>query len=130
MDRELRERCGKIAETTGVSLKIDDLFYFMPQMFDRGCVDAVRNAASRLGYSHTDIVSGAGHDAIYIARVAPTTMIFIPCEGGISHNEAEYAKPEDCAAGADVLLNVLHERAIGLVREDGFTGYQASQMGG
>ena len=111
MDSELRERCSAIAERTGVTLRIDDLFYFMPQTFDRICVDAVRNAATRLGYSYMDIVSGAGHDAIYIARVAPTTMIFIPCEGGISHNEAEYAKPEDCAAGADVLLNVIHERA-------------------
>jgi N-carbamoyl-L-amino-acid hydrolase len=63
-----------------------------------------------------DIISGAGHDAIYIARVAPATMIFIPCEGGISHNEAEYAKPEDCTAGADVLLNVVHDRATGVLR--------------
>jgi N-carbamoyl-L-amino-acid hydrolase len=116
MDGELRKRCGKIAGDSGVGLKIDDLFYFEPQAFDRACVDAVRNAASQLGYSHMDIISGAGHDAIYIARVAPTTMIFIPCEGGISHNEAEYAKPEDCTAGADVLLNVVHDRATGVLR--------------
>lgn len=111
MDSELRRRCSAIAKNLGVSLKIDDLFYFVPQAFDQTCVDSVRNAASRLGYPFMDIVSGAGHDAIYVARVAPTAMIFIPCKRGISHNEAEYAKPEDCAAGADVLLNVVHEHA-------------------
>ena len=67
--------------------------------------------AQQLGLSHMDIVSGAGHDAIYMARIAPTSMIFVPCEGGISHNEIENAKPEDLAAGCAVLLNVILERA-------------------
>jgi N-carbamoyl-L-amino-acid hydrolase len=71
----------------------------------------VRDAAQKLGLTHMDIVSGAGHDAIYMARIAPTSMIFVPCEGGISHNEIENAKPEDLAAGCDVLLNVILERA-------------------
>ncbi len=79
--------------------------------FDTGCVSAVRNAAQTLSLSHMDIVSGAGHDAIYMARVAPTSMIFVPCEGGISHNEIENAKAEDLAAGCNVLLNVMLEKA-------------------
>jgi beta-ureidopropionase / N-carbamoyl-L-amino-acid hydrolase len=111
MDSELRLRCSELAERLNVSLRINELFRFPPQPFDRACVHAVRAAASHLGYSSRDIVSGAGHDAIYVARVAPTAMIFIPCERGISHHEAEYAKPQDCAAGADVLLNVILEYA-------------------
>lgn len=107
MDAELRTRCAAIARRLHVDLRVDELFRFAPQLFDLGCVGAVRNAASALGYPHMDIVSGAGHDAIYVARVAPTAMIFIPCEKGISHNEAESANPADCAAGADVLLNAV-----------------------
>ena len=75
--------------------------------FHPGCVSAVREATRRLGYKHMDIVSGAGHDACYIARVAPTAMIFVPCEGGISHNEIENAKGEDLAAGGNVLLQAM-----------------------
>ena len=72
---------------------------------------AVRDAAQGLGYSHRDIVSGAGHDAVYVARVAPTAMIFVPCEGGISHNEIENATPQDLAAGCNVLLHAALARA-------------------
>jgi N-carbamoyl-L-amino-acid hydrolase len=79
--------------------------------FDSSCVSGVRDAAHKLGLSHMDIVSGAGHDAIYMARVCPTSMIFVPCEGGISHNEIENAKAEDLAAGCNVLLQVMLERA-------------------
>ena len=72
---------------------------------------AVRTAAAGLGHSHRDIVSGAGHDAVYASRVVPTSMIFVPCAGGLSHNEAESATPSDLAAGCDVLLNAVLERA-------------------
>ena len=72
---------------------------------------AVREAAEAQGYPHQDIISGAGHDAVYMARVAPTAMIFVPCVGGISHNEIEDAKPEDLTAGCNVLLNALLESA-------------------
>ncbi|MBA7541861.1 N-carbamoyl-L-amino-acid hydrolase [subsurface metagenome] len=75
--------------------------------FDRECINQVRNAAEKLDYSHRDIISGAGHDAVYIAGVAPTGMIFIPCENGISHNELENTKPEFVAAGASVLLHAI-----------------------
>ena len=76
----------------------------MAAAFDEACVAALRAAAEKLDTPHRDITSGAGHDA-------PTAMFFVPCEKGISHNEAENAKPEDLAAGCDVLLQVLLERA-------------------
>ncbi len=71
----------------------------------------MREAATRLGYAHRDIVSGAGHDAVYMAKVAPTGMIFVPCRDGISHNEIEDATPEDLTAGCNVLLHAVLERA-------------------
>ena len=79
--------------------------------FEPSCVEAVRSGAKSLGYTHMDIVSGAGHDAVHVADVAPTAMIFVPCEGGISHNEIENAKPEDLAAGCDVLLRAVLAKA-------------------
>ena len=85
--------------------------YFPPQPFEENCVDAVREGAKAAGYSHMDIISGAGHDAVYIADMAPVGMIFVPCEDGISHNEIENATPEDCAAGCQVLLHAVLERA-------------------
>ena len=75
--------------------------------FDADCIAAVERASADLGLSARRIVSGAGHDSAYIAKVAPTTMIFVPCEKGISHNEAEKAEPEHIAAGADVLLQAV-----------------------
>jgi N-carbamoyl-L-amino-acid hydrolase len=75
--------------------------------FDAELIASVRKGAAQAGYTMRDIVSGAGHDAAYIARVAPTTMIFVPCEGGISHNEAEATTLEQCGAGAQVLMNAV-----------------------
>ncbi len=75
--------------------------------FDADCVAAVRRAAELTGYSARDIVSGAGHDAAYVSRVAPAAMIFVPCRGGISHNEAEFSSKEQCAKGAQVLLQAV-----------------------
>ena len=80
-------------------------------MFAPALVERVRAAAQDLGLSHRDIVSGAAHDAVYLSRVAPTAMVFVPCEGGISHNEIENAKPEDLAAGCNVLLHAVLARA-------------------
>jgi N-carbamoyl-L-amino-acid hydrolase len=77
--------------------------------FDAGCVGAVARAAAALGLPAREIVSGAGHDSAYIARVAPTTMVFVPCAGGLSHNEAESAEKDDVAAGASVLLRAVLE---------------------
>ena len=111
MQSEMQTACEQLAQEANVSLKIECVANYPACQFDRECVGAVRDAAQRLGLSHMDIVSGAGHDAIYLARVAATGMIFVPCERGISHNEVENAKPEDLAAGCNVLLNVILEKA-------------------
>ena len=111
MDAELRAAVAKIAEEVKLEAEVTQIWYSPPVKFAPGCVDAVRKAAERLGYDHMDIVSGAGHDACYISRVAPTGMVFIPCEDGISHNEVENATKDDVAAGCQVLLQAMLEHA-------------------
>ncbi|MGE0563080.1 MAG: M20 family metallo-hydrolase [Pseudolabrys sp.] len=96
-----------IGTTLGVDIAIKTIWTQPFQPFDPGCIAAVREAARASGFSTRDIVSGAGHDAAYIARVAPSSMIFVPCKDGISHNEAEYSSKEQCAAGAQVLLRAV-----------------------
>jgi N-carbamoyl-L-amino-acid hydrolase len=107
MDRAFRARAAAIAKARRLDARIVDVWDFPPPEFDRGCVAAVRAAAARAGFSHRDIVSGAGHDACYMARIAPTAMVFVPCADGISHNEIEAATPADLAAGCDVLLGAV-----------------------
>lgn len=102
---------GEIAAGAGLGADLKQVWHAPAVSFDPACVAAVREAAIAAGHDHRDIVSGAGHDAVYLARVAPTAMIFVPCRDGVSHNEAEYASPEDCAAGADVLLRAMLTRA-------------------
>jgi N-carbamoyl-L-amino-acid hydrolase len=87
--------------------------HFPPAPFEPALVGRVRAAAQRHGLPHRDIVSGAGHDAVYVARTAPTAMIFVPCKDGISHNEVEDARPEHLAAGCQVLLEAMLESAGG-----------------
>ena len=82
-----------------------------PVFFAPECVSAVRSVVEGLGIPAMDIVSGAGHDALYLSKVAPTGMIFIPCRGGLSHNEGEYASPGDLIAGGNVLLRAVLEIA-------------------
>jgi len=96
-----------IASDLGLKVSIDNIMHQPPVHFDPDCIAAVRDAATASGYSTRDIVSGAGHDAAYIARVAPAAMIFVPCRDGISHNEAEFTSKEQCAAGAQVLLQAV-----------------------
>lgn len=96
---------------TGLAISIERVSYYPPCPFHPECVDAVRNATAKLGYSTMDVVSGAGHDAIYAARLAPAGMIFVPCKDGISHNEIEDAKPAHLEAGCNVLLHAMLERA-------------------
>jgi N-carbamoyl-L-amino-acid hydrolase len=91
----------------GLSHELVPTADFPALYFDRGCVDAVRESAQALGLPHMDIVSGAGHDAIFLAELGPAGMIFVPCENGISHNEIENATPEDLAAGCAVLLRAM-----------------------
>ena len=111
IDDEMRAACAEIAEAGGVGLGIERTSDNAPAAFDPRCVASVRAAAEALGISQRDIYSGAGHDACNLSHVAPTGMIFVPCEKGISHNEKENARPEDLAAGADVLTQVLAEWA-------------------
>jgi N-carbamoyl-L-amino-acid hydrolase len=111
MEQALRAACVQLAQQDACTVTVERVANYPACRFDPGCIDNVRGAAQALGLSHMDIVSGAGHDAIYLGRVCPTSMIFVPCEGGISHNEIENAKPEDLAAGCDVLLQVMLARA-------------------
>jgi len=111
MEQELRSACDRLAASDRCTVSIASVASYPACRFDTRCVAAVRQAAAQRGLGHMDIVSGAGHDAIYMARICPTAMIFVPCEGGISHNEVENAKPEDLAAGCNVLLQVMLERA-------------------
>lgn len=111
MRARIETEAAKIAEALGVGCSIEAVGHFDPVTFDPTLVSRVRGAAERLGYSHMDIISGAGHDACWAANVAPTTMIMCPCVGGLSHNEAEEISPEWAAAGADVLLHAVLETA-------------------
>ncbi len=111
MRARLEEEAAVIAGDLGLGISIEPVGHFDPVTFDPKLVEVVRGAAERLGYSHMDIVSGAGHDACWINRVAPTVMIMCPCVDGLSHNEAEEITPEWAAAGADVLLNAVLEVA-------------------
>lgn len=111
MDAAMRAAFARIAEATQVGVEIAQVVKFEPCLFDAGCVDSVRSAAQALALPHMDVVSGAGHDAVYVAGVAPTGMIFVPCKDGISHNEIEDALPEHIEAGANVLLLAMLERA-------------------
>jgi beta-ureidopropionase / N-carbamoyl-L-amino-acid hydrolase len=111
MKDDLEASAAAIARECRVTIEVRQIVHFSPCEFAPELVDSVRKAAQDLKLSHRDIVSGAGHDAVYIARVAPTAMIFVPCEGGISHNEIENARPEDLAAGCNVLLQAVLARA-------------------
>ncbi|SEO82130.1 N-carbamoyl-L-amino-acid hydrolase [Salinihabitans flavidus] len=111
MEQRLREEGQKIADDMGLEIAFEKVGGFDPVKFDETCVAAVRNAAERLGYSHRDLVSGAGHDACWINRVAPTAMVMCPCVDGLSHNEAEEISKEWAVAGADVLMHAVLETA-------------------
>ncbi|MCT8330701.1 Zn-dependent hydrolase [Albidovulum sediminis] len=111
MVAEFNARAPGLCAEVGVKFSSQIVGQFDPPAFDADCVKAVRGAAEKLGYSHMDIVSGAGHDACWINRVAPTAMIMCPCVDGLSHNEAEEISPEWAAAGTDVLLHAVLETA-------------------
>jgi N-carbamoyl-L-amino-acid hydrolase len=107
MEEEVRAGIADIAEKSDVTTAVERVWVSPAVHFDPDCIAAVRNAAAAQGFPSREITSGAGHDAAYIARVAPTTMIFVPCEKGISHNELEKTEPEQVAAGANVLLHAV-----------------------
>ncbi len=108
---ELLEKAPGMCEEIGCGFEARVVGEFDPPAFDEKCVSAVRRAAERLGYSHMDIVSGAGHDACWINKVAPTAMVMCPCVDGLSHNEAEEISKEWATAGADVLMHAVVETA-------------------
>jgi len=110
-DAQLHEAVARIAGQIGLQHSIKQIFQYAPIAFDSECVEVVRASSEALGYSHRPMISGAGHDACYLSRVAPTAMIFVPCVDGLSHNEAEDVLPEDVRQGTDVLLNAVLQRA-------------------
>jgi len=114
MEEEFIAAVNKVAADMGIKVAPENVWSSPAVKFDEDCIGAVRAAAGELGYQHRDIVSGAGHDAVYISRVAPTAMVFIPCEHGISHNEEEKVEPEHVTAGASVLLGavIAHDDAM------------------
>jgi beta-ureidopropionase / N-carbamoyl-L-amino-acid hydrolase len=111
LDAEFPREAAAIAHDSGVTLELTTLFKIPAQPFDPACVDLVRQSAAKLGYSAREIVSGAGHDAVYVARHVPTAMIFTPCKDGLSHNEAESIQPEEAEAGCQVLFEAVLARA-------------------
>jgi beta-ureidopropionase / N-carbamoyl-L-amino-acid hydrolase len=111
MADEVKAYAAKLGQDAGLDIQIELVSSYPAQVFHSDCIDAVARAAKKLGYSSMPAVSGAGHDAVYMARLAPSGMIFIPCKDGISHNEIEDAKPEHITAGCNVLLHAMLERA-------------------
>ncbi len=111
MEKSLKSGARKIADDLGLSIDLEKVGHFDPVTFDEKCVDSVRRAADRLGYSSKEIISGAGHDACWINRQVPTAMVMCPCVDGLSHNEAEDIKKEWSTAGANVLLHAVLETA-------------------
>jgi N-carbamoyl-L-amino-acid hydrolase len=102
--RDLAKQC---AAPHDIGVDIEQIWHMPPTAFDRDLVGRIERAAVDLGLKHMAIVSGAGHDSLHTAQFAPTAMIFVPCTGGLSHNEAEEASAADLAAGADVLLQAV-----------------------
>ena len=107
MHEEITAFVARRAQETGLAISLERVSYFPPCPFHPDCIKAVRDATAMLGYPNMDVVSGAGHDAIYAARVAPAGMIFVPCKDGISHNEIEDARPDHLEAGCNVLLHAM-----------------------
>ena len=111
MAGEVKACAARLSEETGLGIQIELVSSYPAQAFHPDCINAVARAADKLGYSNMPAVSGAGHDAVYMARLAPSGMIFSPCKDGTSHNEIEDAQPEHIAAGCNVLLHAMLERA-------------------
>lgn len=111
MDRQLHDFIAQVQQESGMAIALKEVSHYPAAPFHPACQAAIAEAAQRLGYPAREIVSGAGHDAVYMSYLAPTGMIFIPCKDGISHNEIEYASPEHVTAGANVLLQVMLQYA-------------------
>jgi N-carbamoyl-L-amino-acid hydrolase len=107
MEAALRDRIATLETAQAVTIALTPVWSSPPVVFDPGVLGAITAATQRLGYSHRSMLSGAGHDSVYTARVAPTGMIFVPCEGGLSHNIAENITPAEAERGANVLLQAV-----------------------
>ena len=114
MAQEIGDYCRSLSKGSGLAIDLERVVSFTAQQFHPECVQTVRQAAIDLGLSHMPVVSGAGHDAVYAAKLAPAAMIFIPCKDGISHNEIEDALPEHITAGCNVLLHAMLSRCGGV----------------
>ncbi|GGO81424.1 Zn-dependent hydrolase [Marinobacterium nitratireducens] len=112
IERDAMALIDRIAAETGVEVAVERIWDSPPIAFDAECVAAVEKVVAKSGYSYRRMTSGAGHDAVNISQVAPTSMIFVPSVGGISHNEAEYSTPEQIAAGAQILFEVMRDEAL------------------
>lgn len=120
MQAEVEALVQDVAATVGLAHRLEQISRTAPVVFDAGCIASVRSGATAAGLSMRDIVSGAGHDAAHAAAVAPATMIFVPCKDGLSHNPAESTRPEECAAGTQVLLNAVldYDRRMAEARKE------------
>lgn len=112
LEAAMRDISKKASLETDVEIEIEDVWRSPAVQFDKDCVESVRSAANLLGIAKLEMVSGAGHDSVYLSRVAPTSMIFVPCKDGISHNEAEDADPAHLENGANVLLHAVLNMAM------------------
>lgn len=111
LDLQLRGQVAQLADEIGLAHRVEQIFQYAPIAFDPDCIQHVSRAATELGHSQRPIISGAGHDACYLNRVTPTSMIFVPCVDGLSHNEAEHIHPHWAEAGANVLLLAMLSKA-------------------
>ncbi|MCL1080062.1 Zn-dependent hydrolase [Parashewanella spongiae] len=116
MHDEFNQLCNDVSLNRKVDIKVDHFWYFAPVEFKAS--QDVKQAAEKLGYTHMDIVAGAGHDACYMSDIVPSGMVFTPCENGISHNEIENTTLEQCEAGANVLLHTMLEASQRLARQE------------
>ena len=117
MSDALHQACKDIGSAHNVEIQANEIWHIPPIQFDPKCVSAVSNAANTLGYKNQEMVSGAGHDACQVCSIVPTAMIFVPCEGGLSHNEEEHAEAEDLEAGCNVLLHAMLQIADNHIEE-------------
>lgn len=111
VDREIRLIIDSECQAARIEGNMEEIWYMPPISFAAECISVIQRSADKLGYSSREMISGAGHDAMYLAQVIPTGMIFVPCENGLSHNELENTQPEDLIAGGNVLLHAILELA-------------------
>ena len=111
VDREIRSMMRRECQDVGIEGQIDEIWSMPPVEFSPQCRSAIQRAVDMLGYPAMEMISGAGHDAMYLSSITPTGMIFIPCRDGLSHNELEYAEPEHLVAGGNVLLHTILDLA-------------------